>query len=126
MKNSIRSLTQSLVLFVSFCVFTSFAKAASCVDIQCEALQFCYKVSKKYYFKNGSPSDTTRRFDSREYLPARTPLRGRTSQDIRGIFEKDRLVYVGSGSYHSGYFIDLIVVNPTTCDDIQIINIYSE
>lgn len=122
MKKSILSLIQSLI----FILVASVSYAKNCVDKECEALHACYKTSKKFYIQNGSPSDTNRGFNIREYLPAGSPLKGRTSQDIRGVFDVDKLIYVGTGSYHSGYFIDLIVVNPVTCDNIQIINIYSE
>lgn len=126
MQKFILSLIQSLILIFTFNLITSLSYAENCVDKECEALRFCYKTSKKFYTQNGSPSDTHRSFNMREYLPAGNPLKGRTAQDVRGVFEVDKLVYVGTGSYHSGHFIDLIVVNPVACDNIQIINIYSE
>lgn len=117
---------KSIILFFVFSFLSYTALANNCTNEQCQALQKCFKSSKQYYFKHGSPSDSKRSFDVREYLPAGEPLKGRTAQEVRGIFEIDKLIYIGSGSYHSGYFTDLIIVNADNCGDVQILNIYSE
>ncbi len=43
-----------------------------------------------------------------------------------GPFSEDKLIFVVTGSIHSGWFSDAIVVNPTTCDIEKIQEIDSE
>ncbi len=43
-----------------------------------------------------------------------------------GNYETDKLLYSATGSEHSGWFQDAIVVDVLTCEVSEIINVYSE
>lgn len=43
-----------------------------------------------------------------------------------GPFEKDQVIYYVSGSYYSGYFTDAFVLDASTCEFEEIVNVYSE
>jgi len=88
-------------------------------------LSDCAKIVRKFYSKNAQRSDVPRGFEASHVLKAPTPLLGLQKQEL-AVYDEDMLVYRGSGSMHSGYFIDLIVANAQTCQPLQIFNIYSE
>lgn len=78
------------------------------------ALDACFKKAKNYYIKNATPSDTRRGFEKEQFIAAGE------------IYSSDVVTYRATGSYHSGYFIDLIVADAKTCEVLDITNIYSE
>lgn len=78
------------------------------------ALDACFKKAKNYYLQNGSPSDVRRGFEKEQFIAANDK------------YSSDVVTYRGTGSYHSGYFIDLIVADAKTCEGLEIINIYGE
>ncbi len=117
MVNLIRfGLISSLVLF-------SFSEISANEEVS--RLDECASQVKKYYKKNAQPSDVARGFDKKEILLAGKPLLS-LQNHIMTSFESDKLIYVGTGSYHSGYFVDAIIANPENCQVEDIINIYSE
>lgn len=85
----------------------------------------CLKKVKRHYYLNGQKSDVPLDIRSSELLPAGKPLTDYLNKTI-AVFETDKLIYNLSGSFHSGYFVDVIVVDPKTCITEEIINIYSE
>jgi hypothetical protein len=93
-------------------------------DTGSDLLAKCLKPAKKYYAQNAGPSDVARKF-----LPLQILIAGNSlsyGQKEVGHFADDKLIYQGTGSYYSGYFIDYVVVDPTTCQVEQILNVYSE
>lgn len=84
----------------------------------------CLKPAKRYYYQHAGPSDIARNFSKLQLLKANDALK--YGDRIIVTYEEDKLIYSGSGSYYSGYFIDYVVVNPTDCNVEQIINVYSE
>ncbi len=88
-------------------------------------LQSCFKKVKYHYNRNGSPSDTAKGVSKVKLLKAGEVLTGFQNQAVAK-YEQDVLVYMGSGSYHSGYFQDFIVADPNDCQVLEIVNIYSE
>ena len=48
------------------------------------------------------------------------------TQRVVGPFEEDAILYGYSGSYHSGSFGELAVVDPQTCKIERTIEIYAE
>ncbi len=89
------------------------------------ALDACFKKAKSYYKKNAMPSDTARSFDKFEFLPAKESIVVSPLGTV-GNYESDVVLYKATGSYHSGYYIDLIVADASTCEGLDIINIYGE
>ena len=85
----------------------------------------CFKKAKRYYSQNAQPSDAPREIHLDQILPAKELLKDLTGKSIAS-FNEDKLIYRATGSYHSGYFIDLVVVDLKTCQGEEIINIYSE
>ncbi len=85
----------------------------------------CLKKVKRHYYQNGQRSDIPLRIEFDQFLSAGTPLKGFQDKKIV-VFDEDKLIYSISGSYYSGWFNDVSVVNPTTCETEEIINIYSE
>lgn len=85
----------------------------------------CFKQAKRYYHLNGSRSDIPLGFNFVELLPAGKTLKIYDERTIAK-FEEDKLIYSVTGSFHSGYFNDITVVDPKTCDTDEILNIYSE
>lgn len=88
-------------------------------------LDVCAAQVKSYYKKNAQPSDRGIEFSKKEILLAGKPLLSLQNQVVTS-FESDKLIYLGTGSYYSGYFVDAIVANPENCQVEDIINIYSE
>lgn len=99
--------------------FTSFADDSSAAGAK------CLKKAKRYYYQNGSKSDIPLNFNFDRVLPAGEPVKG-FGEKVLAVFEEDKLIYSVSGSYHSGWFNDVSVVNPKTCETDDLINIYSE
>lgn len=89
------------------------------------ALDACFKKAKSYYKKNALPSDTARGFDKDQFLAVHKTLTISPTLSVGG-YDTDVVLYKGTGSYHSGYYIDLIVVDANTCTGLDIINIYGE
>ena len=85
-------------------------------------LNKCFSKVKRHYFRNSAGADS---MTKEKYLPAGEALKGFQGKDIAK-FEEDVLVYMGTGSYHSGYFQDYIIASPANCEVLEIINIYSE
>ncbi len=100
---------------------------ALCVNAQVFDLELkrCFSKAKRYYRLNGQDSDRPLTLNAKEYLSSGVALK-----DLQGkylaIFNEDKLIYTGTGSYYSGYFIDYIVVDPKKCEGEIIYNIYSE
>lgn len=84
----------------------------------------CLKPAKRYYYQHAGPSDVARNFSKLQILTAGEKLK--YADKVIAIYEEDKLVYSGSGSYYSGYYIDYIVVNPQTCEVDDLLNVYSE
>lgn len=85
----------------------------------------CLKKVKKHYYLNGNPSDYPVKIRFEKLLPAGEALKGYNEQEIAK-YNEDKLLYIISGSYHSGYFTDLSVANVNNCQTEEIINLYSE
>lgn len=85
----------------------------------------CLKKMKRYYYQNGQKSDIPLTFSFVKVLSKGEPLKGYADSTI-AVFEEDKLIYSISGSYYSGWFNDVSVVNTQTCETEEIINIYSE
>lgn len=111
-----KSLIALVMLLVSFTISA---------ETSANAGKKCLKKATRDYIKNGNPSDYPIALSFEKLLPAGEALLGFQGKEIAK-FEEDRLIYSISGSYHSGYFTDLSVVNVQTCETEEIINIYSE
>jgi len=105
------------IIFSLFLLNTAFASE----DV---LLSKCLKPAKRYYYQHAGPSDVARNFSKLQALKANEALK--YGDRIIVTYEYDKLIYSGSGSYYSGYFIDYVVVNPIDCSVEQIINVYSE
>jgi len=115
----------NLIRFGLFSSLLAFSVSEISASEKISRLDECASQVKSYYKKNAGPSDVARGFDKKEILLAGKPLLSLQNQ-IMTTFESDKLIYVGTGSYHSGYFVDAIVANPENCQVEDIINIYSE
>ena len=89
-------------------------------------LNSCFKAVKKDYYQNAQRSDVPRTFEAAYVLNSNESLRGFQNEELGFIFNDEKLIYKGTGSVHSGYFIDLVVVNPQDCKVLHIVNVYSE
>ncbi len=87
--------------------------------------EVCYSQAYKYYIENSGPSDESQTFNFQFMLKANEELTNDRAEVIAK-FDQDHLIYHATGSYYSGYFIDLIAVEPKTCQVSAIINLYSE
>lgn len=88
-------------------------------------LDRCFKPAKKFYNQNRQASDIPIRFEKSQLLLAGTELLNLQKKPIAK-YDSDKLVYVGNGSYYSGWLTDLIIVDPVLCNGEAILNIYSE
>ena len=88
-------------------------------------LEKCLKKVSRHYHQFGPPSDNRKSISKVKILKANEILTGFQNQSLAS-FDTDVLVYMGSGSYYSGYFQDYIVADPSDCQVLEIINIYSE
>lgn len=76
--------------------------------------------------KLGPASDVPYRIDpAPTYLSAGEELKDFYGNVIK-TYKNDKLLYSFSGSYHSGWFEEVAVVNPKNCWVIEFVNIYSE
>lgn len=76
--------------------------------------------------KMGPASDYPYRINTEpKLLKAQTPLVDFYGTAVRQ-YNTDKLLYAFSGSYHSGWFEEVAVVNPKTCWVIEFVNTYSE
>ncbi len=100
---------------------------ASSAHAQDESIQLskCFKKVKYHYNRFGPPSDRTKELNQVKVLKAGEMLKGFQNQNLAQ-YEQDVLVYMGSGSYYSGYFQDYVVADPQDCLVLEIVNIYSE
>jgi len=108
-----------IALGMVFISFTSFANSSSLT------VDKCLKKVKRYYYQNGQNSDTPLNFSFNHVLPAGIPLKNSQGKTV-ALYDEDKLIYSVQGSYHSGWFNDVSIVNPKTCETVEIINIYSE
>lgn len=115
----------NLIRFSLFFSLIAFSVSELSANENVSRLDECASQVKKYYKKNAQPSDVARGFDKKEILNAGQPLLNYQNQTL-AIYHEHKLIYTGSGSYHSGYFTDLIVANIDDCQVEEIINIYSE
>lgn len=88
------------------------------------ALKTCFKSAKSFYNKNGPSTDVARGFGKLTVLSANTSYQLQNKVNIE--YPVDTVLYQGTGSYHSGYFIDVIIVDAKTCHGLDIINVYGE
>jgi hypothetical protein len=115
----------NLIRFGLFSSLLAFSVTEISASEKVSRLDECASQVKSYYKKHAQPSDVARGFDKKEILLAGKPLLSLQNHIVTS-FESDKLVYVGTGSYHSGYFVDAIVANPENCQVEDIINMYSE
>lgn len=95
-------------------------------DIATEAkAEVCYEQAYKYYVENSGPSDEDQTFRFKYLLAANQEIFN-DRDEVIAKFDQEQLIYHATGTYYSGYFIDLIAVEPNTCQVSAIINLYSE
>lgn len=113
---------------VGFTIFlitqTSFGKKNKTFSID-KSTECFERVKKSYINQGGNPSDVPYEFSFDKTLLAREPVMNYQKKPI-ATYQEDKLIYKVTGSYHSGYFIDVIVVNIENCETLDIYNIYSE
>ena len=111
---------------LTFLFFISLTASATLqADDNHPALDTCFKKVRSYYSKNAIRSDVPRGFNKFAFLPANTSVEI-NPQIVVGNYESDVVLYKGTGSLHSGYYIDLIVADAKTCEGLSITNIYGE
>lgn len=95
-------------------------------SIQTLSAQECFDRVVKVIESMGPASDQEYRIKPEPKLLAA----GEVLLDFYGnslvSYNKDKLLYFFSGSYHSGWFEEVAVVNPKTCWVVDFVNIYSE
>lgn len=77
------------------------------------------------YEISGQPSDVYYTLSDGMVVAAGTPIRGAQRQELAR-YTTDVIVYTVSGSYHSGWFQDLMVVDPWNCSLVRFFNLYAE
>lgn len=110
---------KSLLLIFAALSISSFAQGENV------SVEKCEKKVARYYAYNGSRSDYPKEIRQGYYLHAGESLLNLRKQEIAS-FEEDKIIYQGNGSFHSGYFIEAIVVNPKTCKVEEVFELYGE
>lgn len=77
------------------------------------------------YEISGQPSDVYYTLSEGTVVAAGAPILGARQQELAR-YTTDVIVYTVSGSYHSGWFQDLMVVAPANCSLTEFFNLYSE
>lgn len=86
----------------------------------------CYHQVASIITKLAPESDIPYRIDPEPtILPAKEALRDFYGHPVK-TYKNDKLLFSFSGSYHSGWFEEVAVVNPENCWVIEFVNIYSE
>ena len=85
----------------------------------------CESEALAFYEEKGQPSDQPKEITHSHVQTGGLPLYDTHHRELK-TYPTDTVIYVGAGSYHSGYFQDLIVVDLATCQGLDIYNIYSE
>lgn len=81
----------------------------------------CFNSAAEFLMKNGNRSDQRLNLSDEEVLVAKTPLLTERG-DFLNTYPMDTILYYNSGSYHSGYFREVVVLNPRTC---KVLNAYT-
>jgi hypothetical protein len=91
-----------------------------------QAPQNCYSQVVRQLNSFGPASDYAYRFrGGLEWLLADEPVVSFWGEELQR-FEQDYLTLAFAGSYHSGWFEELAIVEPVTCKLVTTINLYSE
>jgi hypothetical protein len=98
---------KSLMMFLL--VILTMASAAA------DNLRRCSGQVEEQYLTNARPSDIIQRWVSRTELPADAVIRNQYGLPLAR-FPYPVLQYMVSGSYHSGWFADLVVAHPRSCE----------
>lgn len=106
-------------LFISVLLFALSASVFAHTPEQCRDRALIeYEVS-------GQPSDVYYTLSDGMVVAAGTPILGAQQQELAR-YTTDMIVYTVSGSYHSGWFQDLMVVDPWNCSLVRFFNLYAE
>ncbi len=105
-------------LFVIVLISASFALSAS-------GLPKCFNQARIAYQEEGQPSDLPLEWGQPITLKAGEPLQRFYDRPLIR-FDRDTILYYVSGSYHSGYFQDVVVLDLETCELLDVIQVASE
>jgi len=108
---------KSLVLIALLLSSASFASNSSCHSSVTDEYLEASRGTRFDYMPNVKKDAT--------YLEAGSVYEIRRQADA-GPFSEDKLIFVVTGSIHSGWFSEALIVNPTTCKIEKIQEIDSE
>ena len=85
----------------------------------------CQKVVENYYNQHGQPSDYSVNFSFKREMDAGKALVTQWGETLT-VADVDSISIEVTGSYHSGWFSDEVIVNPLNCEIQGHYNTYSE
>ncbi|GEM_PF-5412899 len=81
----------------------------------------CFDNAADFLMEHGNRSDRRLDLSNPEILEAKTPLTTERGTFLNA-YPMDTVLYYNSGSFHSGYFREVVVLDPETC---KVLNAYT-
>lgn len=97
-------------MLISLILLTSLNAQADCLDI-----------ARDFFKENGNRSDRRINVSGPKELLANSPFTTERG-DFLNSYDVDTIVYFNTGSYHSGWFKEAVILAPETC---EILNAYT-
>ncbi|PIK13686.1 hypothetical protein [Halobacteriovorax sp. JY17] len=82
--------------------------------LSCNTYASCFSSAESFFQRNGQPSDRPLDVSGPEFLPAGTAFYSERGHYLDK-FSIDTEVFYNKGSFHSGWFKEAVILDPTTC-----------